>query len=76
MKFWEYSHRHGKELLSLAHPKEHDEICGALHTLPAFPHGVEKKGTPKEYIAGKAFERLDLEKETEIPLGTGKNRLL
>ena len=72
MKFWEYSHRHGKELLGLTHSKEYEEITRTLQSLHAFPHGVEKNKTPKEYIA-QAFGRLGWEKETEILLGTGKS---
>lgn len=72
MKFYEYSHRHGKELLNLTHPDEYEEILKTISSLPSFPHGMEKNKTPKEYIA-QAFEDLGWEKETEIPLGTGKS---
>ena len=72
MKYSEYSHRHGKELLSLSHPEEYSDITSILESLDPFPHGVEKNKTPKGYIA-KAFVAKGWDTETEIPLGTGKS---
>jgi hypothetical protein len=72
MRFSDYSHRHGKELLSLTHPEEYGDIASVLTSLDPFPHGVEKNKTPKEYIA-EAFEVHRWDIETEIPLGTGKS---
>ena len=72
MRIFSYSYRHGKELLSLTHPEEYEDISSALSSLDPFPHGAEKNKTPKEYIAA-AFEALGWDTETEIPLGTGKS---
>ena len=72
MRILSYSHRHGKELLSLTHPDEYEDILYLLNLLVPFPHGVEKNRTPKEYIAD-AFVARGWESETEIPLGTGKS---
>jgi hypothetical protein len=72
MKFSEYSHRHGKEILSLTHPNEMKEIISTLNELQKFPHGSTKGKTPKEYIAS-AFETKGWEREKEIPLGEHKS---
>jgi len=72
MRIFNYSYRHGKELLSLTHPEEYEDISSALSSLDPFPHGTEKNKTPKEIVA-EAFEALGWESETEIPLGTGKS---
>ena len=72
MKYSEYSHRHGKELMTLSHPDEYSEITSILDSLGPFPHGVEKNKTPKTYIA-EEFKALGWDLETEIPLGTGKS---
>ena len=72
MKYSEYSYRHGKEILSLTHPKEMLEIESILHSLPSFQHGKAKNTTVKTYIAD-AFKAKKWETEIEIPLGTGKS---
>jgi len=71
MKFRDYSHRHGKELLEMTHSEEYQDIITVLEFLEPFPHGTQKNKTPKEYIANTFDEEWD--KEIEIPLGTGKS---
>jgi len=68
----DYSHRHGKELLSLTHPAEYQEIQTILQSLKPFSHGDTKNLTPREMIA-QEFLRRGWMKEVEIPLGTGKS---
>jgi len=72
MKTRDYSHRHGKELLSLTHPLEYQEILTILGNIPTYSHGSKKNSTPKEIITAK-FKKADWEDEVEIPLGTGKS---
>ena len=72
MRISSYSHRQGKELLSLIHPDEYEDILSVLSSLDPFPHGAEKNKTPKDYIAD-AFVARGWDSETEIPLGTGKS---
>jgi len=71
MEFIDYSHRHGKELMQITHPKELCEITEILRSLDPFPHGKEKNETPKEYVS-RAFRDRGWEAEVKIPLGTGK----
>ena len=71
MKFEEYSHRDGKELMFIKHEKELKEILEILTNLPRFPHGQTKNKTVKDYIAS-AFVKQNWNREVEIPLGTGK----
>ena len=42
MRYFDYSHRHGKELVLMLHPSEYDEIVTILTQLEPFPHGVVK----------------------------------
>lgn len=72
MRFKEYSHRHGKEILEMTHITEYVEILGILEQTPAFPHGSQKNHTPKEYLANE-FKKRGWDSEIEIPLGTGKS---
>ena len=72
MKIREYSHRHGKELLSLTHPQEYQEILGILDKMPHYSHGSQKNSTPKGVIATE-FRKMGWKEEVEIPLGTGKS---
>jgi len=72
MKFFDYSHRHGKELLELLNPREYHEVIDILSELPPFPNGQEKMKTPKQIIADE-FSTMGWEVEKEIPLGTSKS---
>jgi len=71
MRFDEYSHRHGKELLEVTHNAEYNQIKDILSRIPPFPHGVERNKTPKMTIAD-SFIQNGWQEEIEIPLGTGK----
>ena len=72
MKYKEYSHRHGKEILALTHSGELKEIEEILTSLEPFEHGRIKNKTPKDILA-RAFQRKNWNTEIEIPLGTGKS---
>ena len=72
MRFREYSHRHGKELMQQTHLDEMNDVVSVLSSLDSFPHGEAKNVTPKEIIAGE-FARKGWEREAKIPLGTGKS---
>ena len=72
MKINEYSHRHGKEILSLTHLSEYQEILSILEDMPPYPHGSRKNATPKEAIT-EEFKKAGWMEEVEIPLGTGKS---
>jgi len=71
MRFNQYSHRHGKEILQLTHKQEMDEIFTVLQSLHEFKHGATKGETVKGVIASE-FKRLGWETEFKIDLGTGK----
>jgi hypothetical protein len=71
MKFVDYSHHHGKELMQVTHPEELAEIADILISLYPFPHGKAKNLTPKKYVSN-AFWKRGWEREVKIPLGTGK----
>jgi len=71
LRFNDYSHRHGRELMMMTHQAELDDIVSVLSSLPGFPHGRTKNKTPKEYIA-REFVKRGWESEAEISLGTGK----
>lgn len=71
MRFFEYSHRQGKELMELMHSQEFSEIVKILMSLEPFPHGKTKNLTPKEYLS-RAFVEMGWQAEVRIPLGTGK----
>ncbi len=51
MKYTEYSHRHGKELLQLIHPNIVREVHAILDSLEPFKHGAQKGKTVKSYIS-------------------------
>lgn len=51
MRFVDYSHRHGRELLRLLQPEAHAEIISILGSLPPFPHGTKKGTTVKAHMA-------------------------
>jgi len=57
MKFNEYSHFHGKELLKTIHPEVYREVISIITELEPFNHG-EKKGWQRE---GKADFKTDKE---------------
>ena len=71
MRYNEYSHRHGKELLQVLHPGILKEVQTILERLDPFPHGAEKGKTVKEHIA-EAFVAYGWEKEGRADFKTDK----
>jgi hypothetical protein len=71
MRYNEYSHRHGKELLQILHPNTLSEIQQVLSSTDPFPHGAEKAKTAKDYIA-KAFVERGWQKEGIADFSTDK----
>ena len=50
MRFNDYSHRHGKELLQVLHPKILQEAQTILSNLEPFSHGAKKHTTVKKHV--------------------------
>jgi len=75
MKYNEYSHRHGKELLKILHPNILKEIHLILDNLEPFPHGAEKGKTVKDHIT-EAFVAKGWEKEGKADFRTDKKDAL
>jgi hypothetical protein len=50
MRFTDYSHRHGKQLLQVLHPAILSEIESILTETPPFPHGAQKGRTVKNHL--------------------------
>ena len=71
MRFFYYSHRHGKELVQMLHPKEYNEITSILTNLESFPHGAVKISTPVMHIS-EPFKDHGWELEKTIPLSENK----
>ena len=75
MRFSEYSHRHGKELLQVLHPQVFEEIHTILAELDPFSHGAKKGITVKQYMTD-AFTRYGWEKEGKAEFDTDKRDYL
>jgi len=75
MRFTEYSHRHGKELLQVLHPEIVKEVEATLNDLAPFPHGTKKGETVKEYIRA-AFEKKGWQPEWRADFKTDKEDYL
>ncbi len=75
MKYNEYSHRHGKELLQILHPDIVKEVEATLHSLDPFPHGSKKGTTVKDYLT-EAFVQRGWTKEGRADFNTDKNDFL
>ena len=75
MKYNEYSHRHGKELLLVLHPDIAEEIHTILSETAPFGHGAVKGKTAKDYIAD-AFAMHGWEKEGRADFSTDKRDAL
>jgi hypothetical protein len=71
MRFTDYSHRHGKELLQLTHSDLYREIQDTLSSLPPFPHG-SKKGTTVKTVLEKGFREKGWSAEKPVTLSKGK----
>lgn len=75
MRYNEYSHRHGKELLHILHPQILHEIQTILENTPPFPHGAEKGLTAKNHLT-HAFSAYGWEKEGIADFSTDKRDAL
>src|SRR5512136_2794520 len=75
MRFNEYSHRHGKELLQVLHPEIVKEVEETLKELEPFSHGSKKGVTVKEYIQS-AFEKKGWQSEGRADFKTDKEDYL
>lgn len=71
MRYVDYSHRHGRELLQLLHPDIVTEIRSLLQNLPPYNHGAIRNRTAKDYLV-KAFLDRGWEAESRIDLKTSK----
>lgn len=71
MRYTDYSHRHGKELLQLTYPNLYQEIQDTLSSLPPFPHG-SKKGTTVKVALEKAFREKGWSNEKPVSLSKSK----
>lgn len=72
MRFFDYSHRHGKELVQMLHPAEYEEITTIFRRLDPFPHGAVKNTTPVHHIS-EPFRENGWELEKVIPLSENKS---
>jgi hypothetical protein len=75
MRYNDYSHRHGKELLQVLHPDIFKEIETILSNTDPFPHGAQKGHTAKDYIA-ETFAAYGWEKEGRADFSTDKRDTL
>jgi hypothetical protein len=75
MKYKDYSHRHGRELLQILHPSIFEEIRSLLTNLPPFPHGSKKGTTVKEYLC-ESFVKCGWESEFKVEFSPDKNDYL
>jgi hypothetical protein len=75
MRYNEYSHRHGKELLQVLHPNVVKEIDSLLTSLDPYPHGSKKYGTVKDYIT-EAFVKKGWQPEGRADFKTEKEDYL
>lgn len=71
MKFFDYSHRLGKELVQMLHPVEYNEITSILRDLAPFSHGTKKNTTPVKHVS-EPFKKHGWELEKKIPLSENK----
>ena len=75
MRYNDYSHRHGKELLHVLHPRILNEIQTILENTPPFPHGAEKGLTAKNHLTD-AFAAIGWETEGIANFSTDKKDAL
>lgn len=57
MRYNEYSHRHGKELLKVLHPYIFKEVKTILKNFNPFPHGAKKGVTVRKSITEAFLDR-------------------
>jgi len=75
LRYNDYSHRHGKELLQILHPSILQEIDGILSQTPPFPHGAVKGQTVKQHLTD-AFVAHGWEPEGRADFSTDKRDAL
>jgi hypothetical protein len=75
LRFNEYTHRHGKELLQVLHPEIVKEVETTLRELEPFPHGSKKGETVKAYVES-AFVKKGWEAEGRADFKTDKEDYL
>ncbi len=75
MRYVEYSHRHGRELLHVLHPAVFSEVKKTLGGLPPFPHVKTKGVTVKQHITD-AFVASGWEAEGRADFRTDKDDYL
>jgi len=75
MRFEEYSHRQGKELLQVLHPDILQEVRDTLLNLEPFTHGAKKGKTAKDYLT-EAFVEKGWKKEGRADFKTDKEDFL
>jgi len=75
MRFNEYSHRHGKELLKVLHPETAKEVTDTLRRLAPFPHGARKNQTVTKYLVDE-FSQRGWETEAKADFRTTKTSYL
>jgi hypothetical protein len=71
MKFNDYSHQHGKDLLEVLHPQIIQEVQTILSNLKPFSHGAKKHVTVKRYVTD-AFVAHGSEREGRADFRTDK----
>ena len=71
MKYSEYSHAHGKELLEILNKQVVMDVKTILDGLAPFQHGAEKGSSPKNYLAD-AFKKLGWTTEGRADFNTDK----
>jgi predicted amidohydrolase len=75
MKYNQYSHRHGKELLEVLNKPVVKEIQDILNNLEPFPHGSKIGTTAKNYLTN-AFIEKGWTKEGRADFNTDKSDFL
>jgi len=75
MRFNDYSHRHGKELLKILHPDIVNEINTIVKELEPFSHGAKKGVTVKNYMCD-TFEKYGWKKEGRADFNTDKKDMI
>lgn len=75
MRYNEFSHRHGKELLQILHPDILSEVKTILDTSEPFLHGAKKGITVKNHLTD-TFVYHGWQKEGRASFGTNKNDFL
>lgn len=75
MRYKEFSHRHGKELLGVLHPTILQEIIAIIETTDPFTHGAKKGFTVKDSLT-EAFLKQGWTKEGRASFKTDKKIIL